>query len=348
MRTDSILISPDILQLIASIDEFKGAWKALGNIAPEQLTSLRRVATIESIGSSTRIEGSKLSDREIEKLLSNVAIQKLENRDEQEVAGYAAVMDIIFQHYNEIPLSENYICQLHKELLKFSEKDERHRGIYKSQSNQIEAFDQAGNSLGVIFVTASAFETPFRMKNLVEWTNASIVEKKLHPLLICAIFIVEFLAIHPFQDGNGRLSRILTTYLLINAGYIYVPYSSLEAIIENSKDAYYLALRNTQITLQEEKPDWQPWLLFFLQALDQQKKKLELKISQEKLLMAKLPQLSLSILSIIKSRGHSSIAELVTLTEANRNTLKKHLENLVKSNHISKIGQGKNTSYILN
>ena len=348
MRTESLLITPDILQLIASIDEFKGAWKALGNIAPEQLTSLRRVATIESIGSSTRIEGSNLSDREIEKLLSNVAIQKLENRDEQEVAGYAAVMDIIFQHYNEIPLSENYICQLHKELLKFSEKDERHRGIYKSQSNQIEAFDQSGNSLGVIFVTASAFETPFRMKNLVEWTNASIAEKKLHPLLICAIFIVEFLAIHPFQDGNGRLSRILTTYLLMNAGYIYVPYSSLEAVIENSKDAYYLALRNTQITLQEEEPNWQPWLLFFLQALDQQKKKLELKISQEKLLMAKLPQLSLSILSIIKSRGHSSIAELVTLTEANRNTLKKHLENLVKSNHISKVGQGKNTTYILN
>ncbi|MNG85704.1 Adenosine monophosphate-protein transferase SoFic [compost metagenome] len=347
MKTESLLISQDILKLIASIDEFKGAWKALGNIAPEQLTSLRRVATIESIGSSTRIEGSKLSDREIEKLLSNVAIQKLENKDEQEVAGYAAAMDIIFQHYKEIPLSENYICQLHKELLKFSEKDERHRGIYKSQSNQIEAFDQSGNSLGVIFVTASAFETPFRMKNLVEWTNASIAEEKFHPLLICAIFVVEFLAIHPFQDGNGRLSRILTTYLLMNAGYVYVPYSSLEAVIENSKDAYYLALRNTQITLQEEKPDWQPWLLFFLQALDQQMKKLELKISQEKLLMAKLPQLSLSILSIIKSRGHSSIAELVTLTEANRNTLKKHLENLVKSNHISKVGQGKNTTYIL-
>ncbi|MNK62649.1 Adenosine monophosphate-protein transferase SoFic [compost metagenome] len=347
MKTESLLISQDILKLIASIDEFKGAWKALGNIAPEQLTSLRRVATIESIGSSTRIEGSKLSDREIEKLLSNVAIQKLENKDEQEVAGYAAAMDIIFQHYKEIPLSENYICQLHKELLKFSEKDERHRGIYKSQSNQIEAFDQSGNSLGVIFVTASAFETPFRMKNLVEWTNASIAEEKFHPLLICAIFVVEFLAIHPFQDGNGRLSRILTTYLLMNAGYVYVPYSSLEAVIENSKDAYYLALRNTQITLQEEKPDWQPWLLFFLQALDQQMKKLELKISQEKLLMAKLPQLSLSILSIIKSRGHSSIAELVTLTEANRNTLKKHLEHLVKSNHISKVGQGKNTTYIL-
>lgn len=347
MRTESLIISQDILQLIASIDEFKGAWKALGNIAPEQLTSLRRVATIESIGSSTRIEGSKLSDREIEKLLSNVAIQKLENRDEQEVAGYAAVMDIIFQHYKEIPLSENYICQLHKELLKFSEKDERHRGIYKSQSNQIEAFDQSGNSLGVIFVTASPFDTPFRMKNLVEWTNASIAEKKLHPLLICAIFVVEFLAIHPFQDGNGRLSRILTTYLLMNAGYVYVPYSSLEAVIENSKDAYYLALRNTQITLQEEKPNWQPWLLFFLQALDEQKKRLELKIAQEKLLMAKLPQLSLSILSIIKSRGHTSIAELVTLTEANRNTLKKHLEHLVKSNHISKVGQGKNTTYIL-
>lgn len=345
VNTESIQITSPILSLIAEIDEFKGAWKALGQLAPEQLRALKRVATIESIGSSTRIEGSKLSDQEVEALLRNLEIQKFSSRDEQEVAGYAEVMDTVFQHYAEIPLTENYIKQLHRDLLQYSEKDQRHRGEYKKHTNHVEAFDAEGKSLGIVFETASPFDTAFRMEELVAWANEAINKKKLHPLLITSVFIVVFLAIHPFQDGNGRLSRVLTTYLLLSFGYAYVPYSSLESVVENNKEDYYLSLRKTQGTLKEENPDWQPWIIFFLKALQQQKIKLGIKVEREKLLLGQLPELSLKILELVKSRGRLTISDVVVLTNANRNTVKKHLENLVETNQLVKHGKGKGTWY---
>ncbi|MBX2921797.1 MAG: Fic family protein [Chitinophagaceae bacterium] len=345
MKIDSLHITPQILSFISEIDEFKGAWRALGQLAPEQLTSLKRVATIESIGSSTRIEGSKLTDKEVEALLSNLSTKKFSSRDEQEIAGYSDVMNLIFQNYEHIPLSESYVQQLHKELLEYSEKDSWHKGYYKKSPNHVEAFSPEGKSLGIVFETATPFETPLRMEELLEWSNQAFAEKKLHPLLIIAVFIVELLAIHPFQDGNGRLSRVLTTYLLLKHGYAYVPYSSLEAVIEQSKEGYYLALRKTQGTLQTDTPDWQPWIVFFLKALQHQKKRLEVKLEKEKLLMTTLPELSIEILELIKSRGRITIGEIVTLTNANRNTVKKHLESLVQNNYLQKNGTGKGTWY---
>ncbi len=253
-----------MLNLIAEIDEFKGSWKALGTLAPERLAALRKVATIESIGSSTRIEGARLTDRQIETLLSNLEQKSFTTRDEQEVAGYADVMQLLFDSWEMISISENYIKQLHSLLLQYSYKDERHRGKYKIMDNHIEAFDPEGNSLGILFTTASPFETPILTEELVYWTRNSLVERQLHPLLIIGIFVVRFLAIHPFQDGTGRLSRVLTTLLLLKSGYTYVPFSSLETVIEDNKDSYYLALRRTQQSLKIEKPDWNAWLLFFL------------------------------------------------------------------------------------
>lgn len=273
-----------MLNLIAEIDEFKGAWKALSQLQPEQLSALKRVATIESVGSSTRIEGSTLSDREVEALLSNLAIEKFETRDQQEVAGYSGVMNIIFENFNQIPLSENYILQLHRDLLRYSEKDEWHRGQFKKSPNYVEAFSPEGKSLGIIFETATPFETPHRMNELVAWVERAFEEKEIHVLLIVSVFVVVFLAIHPFQDGNGRLSRVLTTYLLLRAGYAYVPYSSLEAVVEQNKEGYYRALRQTQATLKSNTINWQPWFLFFLKALQQQKQKLASKLENEKLL----------------------------------------------------------------
>jgi len=293
---ETLKITTEILSLIAELDEFKGAWKALGQLAPEQLNSLKHVATIESIGSSTRIEGSRLSDREVELLLSNLSINKFSTRDEQEVAGYAEVMNLIFQNHENIPFTENYVQQLHNELLKYSEKDYWNRGNYKKSPNHVEAFSPDGKSLGEVIETATTFDTPFRIAASMDWTTQSYKEKKLHPILITAIFIVEFLAIHPFQDGNGRLSRVLTTYLLLKFGYLYVPYCSLEAVVEQSKDSYYLTLRQSQGTLKTENPNWQPWVLFFLQVLQQQKNRLEKKIEKEKLLLTKLPELSIEIL----------------------------------------------------
>lgn len=345
VKTDSLSITPEILSLIAELDEFKGAWKALGRLAPERLSALRRMATIESVGSSTRIEGSRLSDKEVERLLSNIEIRKFETRDAQEVAGYAEVMETVFANWEAIAITENHIKQLHRDLLVHSAKDERHRGAYKTSPNNVSAFDEDGNEIGVIFATASPFDTPGQMRDLVEWANEALDEKQLHPLLVISIFVVVFLAIHPFQDGNGRLSRVLTTLLLLRSGYAYVPYASLESVIEQTKEAYYLALRHAQGTIRSDAPEWSPWLLYFLRALKQQKERLQKKIERERILVDALPPLSLDILELAKEHGRLTNGQIVKLTGANRNTVKKHLHALVSANHLTQHGTGKGTWY---
>lgn len=345
ISVETLNIIPEFLALIAQIDEFKGAWKALGTLAPERLSALRRIATIESIGSSTRIEGSRLSDSEVEKLLSNLSVHSFASRDEQEVAGYAETMEQIFQSWEHIPLTENFVRQLHRDLLRHSDKDERHRGNYKTSPNNVVAFDAQGQQIGVVFETASPFDTPQLMAELIDWTNAALETKRLHPLLVIGIFTVTFLAIHPFQDGNGRLSRILTTLLLLRSGYAYTPYSSLESVIENSKEGYYLALRQTQTTIRTDVPNWQPWLLFFLRALHQQMKRLEKKVEQEHIVLAALPELSLQILEYARDHGRVTVKDMVILTGTSRNTLKEHFRKLVENRQLTMQGKGRGVWY---
>ncbi|MGE0330795.1 MAG: Fic family protein [Ramlibacter sp.] len=343
----TLQITPDVLNLIAHIDEFKGAWRALGSLAPDRLTALRRVATIESIGSSTRIEGSKLTDREVEQLLSNLAIQTFDTRDEQEVAGYAELMDLVFSAWSDIPFNENHIKQLHQTLLRHSDKDTWHRGQYKTNANSVAAFDENGVQIGIVFETATPFDTPRLMTELITWVNDERVKAQLHPLLIVAIFVVVFLEIHPFQDGNGRLSRVLTTLLLLQAGYAYVPYSSLESVIELNKESYYLALRQTQGTIRTDAPDWQPWLQFFLRSLAEQVRRLQKKVDREKIVLATLPELSLQIVEFAREHGRITIGEAIKLTGASRNTLKQHFRNLVANGQLNLHGSGRGVWYDL-
>lgn len=347
IKLESIHISPEFLNLIGEIDEFRGSWQVLQHLSPERLASLRKVATIESVGSSTRIEGAKLSDKEVEELLSRLEAKLFQSRDEEEVAGYADVMEQVFQHYDMIPFTENYIKQLHEMLLQFSSKDTRHRGQYKKFSNNVEAFDHTGKSLGIVFETVTPFDTPKLMEQLINWAQQTLNDKTLHPLLTIAIFVVWFLAIHPFQDGNGRLSRVLTTLLLLKTGYTYVPYSSLENIIEANKENYYLALRHTQTSFKKESPDWNPWVKFFLHALKKQKDQLAQKIARETILTQRLNPLAVQIVDLIKSHGQLSIGELQTLTHANRNTLKVQLRELVKNGHLQLCGGGRRTWYVI-
>ncbi len=345
INTASLLITPRVLSLIAEIDEFKGAWRALGTLAPDRLSALRRVATIESIGSSTRIEGSRLSDNDVERLLSNVDVRPFATRDEQEVAGYAEVMEAVFASFDAIAPTENHIRQLHRDLLSHSGKDARHRGSYKTSTNHVSAFDAEGKEIGVVFETASPMDTPRLMAELVEWLNEALDDKQLHPLLSIAIFIVVFLEIHPFQDGNGRLSRVLTTLLLLRSGYAYVPYASLESVIEASKEDYYLGLRRTQGTIRSDAPAWEPWIVYFLQSLRQQKARLEAKIARERLMIERLPELAAQILDLANAHGRITNSQIVEVTRANRNTVKKHLQRLVSANHLVQHGSGKATWY---
>lgn len=345
--TPTLTITPEMLTLIAELDEFKGTWRAISTLAPERLAALRKVATIESIGSSTRIEGARLTDREVEALLSRLELHSFRSRDEEEVAGYAEAMERIFLSFDSIPLTENYIQQLHGILLRYSSKDEHHRGRYKTLSNNVEAFGPNGESLGVIFETASPFDTPLKMQELVTWTQSALADNVLHPLLVISIFVVVFLAFHPFQDGNGRLSRILTTLLLLKAGYAYVPFSSLESIIEQHKESYYLGLRQTQSTLQQKSPDWEPWVVFFLRALQQQKRRLSEKVDQGRLMLSTMSELAEKIVELARANGRISVADIVRTTGANRSTVKLRLSVLVRDGVLSRHGQGRTTWYVL-
>ena len=280
-------------------------------------------------------------------MLSKLKTKSFTTRDEQEVAGYIDVMDMIFEAHELIAITENHIKQLHGVLLKYSTKDEHHRGKYKQVDNHVEAFGPDGKSLGVVFETTTPFETPAWMKELVEWYNHSTNTETQHPLILIAIFIVTFLAIHPFKDGNGRLSRVLTTLLLLRAGYSYVPYSSMESVIEANKDSYYISLRRTQQTIRTDVQNWEPWLTFFLKTMQKQKDNLLIKVKEEQALKSSLPALSRQILELAKTRGEISVREIEENTGANRNTIKAHLKKLTEQNYLAQLGKGRGVRYII-
>jgi Fic family protein len=316
------------------------------SLSPEKLTSLRKVATIESIGSSTRIEGSKLTDRQVEDLLGRLHITEFKTRDEQEVAGYAYVMDQVFDAFEQISVTENMIGQLHQDLLRYSTKDERHRGHYKTLPNHVSAFDADGKEIGIVFQTTSPFDTPREMESLVAWFIKADRERSLHPLLLIGSFIVVFLAIHPFQDGNGRLSRVLTTLMLLRAGYGHVPFSSLESIIEASKEGYYRALRRTQTTLASKKPDWEAWLVFFLRSLVKQKDALAKKIAIEDTQATDLHPLAKKIVALLPDHETLTLSQIVKLTQGKPSTVKLRLKELIEKGYLVPKGQGRGAHYV--
>jgi len=345
MTDYQVTITNDILNIISELDEFKGRWQAINTLSLDRLSLLKKSATIESIASSTRIEGVKLTDEQVETLLSKVKRKSFKSRDEEEVVDYSDAMYLILDSFEDLKISENHIKQLHAILLKHSSKDIRHRGEYKELDNHVVAIDAKGKEIGIVFKTATPFETPIKMTDLVEWTNKAIELRSTHPLIITGIFIVIFLAIHPFQDGNGRLSRILTNLLLLKLGYSYIQYSSLESIIEHNKDLYYKNLRDCQITLDSKKPKFENWILFFLKSLKKQKDNLEKKVKAEKILQENFDDLHLEILKILKSHKRLSVGDIQRLTEKNRSTLKVKLRDLVEMKKIKTFGKGRGVVY---
>jgi Fic family protein len=253
-------------------------------------------------------------------------------------------MDAVFDVHAEIPLTENYIKQLHAMLLRHSTKDERHRGEYKKLPNNVESLGADGKSVGVIFQTASPFDTPFKMQELVAWTRETMTDRAWHPLIVVGLFVVVFLEIHPFQDGNGRLSRVLTTLLLLQAGYGYAAYSSLESVIEANKESYYLGLRRTQGTLTRNDPDFEPWLLFFLRSLKKQRDRLAEKIAREPVAEGLHPD-AIKILEDVRRSGRITTGDAEKLTGAPRPTVKTRLGELVKRGLLVRRGQGRGSWY---
>lgn len=261
-----------IQRLLTDIDELKGRWIAGVKLSPQILNKLKRSVVITSTGSSTRIEGAELSDEQIEKLFKGLKIKKLATRDEQEVVGYKELLENIFDSWEKINFSESTIKHFHKELLKYSEKDKKHLGNYKFGTNRVEALDANGKVVGIVFEPTPPHLTPKEMSELIEWTQGAFKENLIHPLLVIGNFVLEFLAIHPFQDGNGRTSRVLTNFLMLKSGYEYTPYVSHEKFVEDNKSDYYLALRKSQGNYKKRQSDIVPWMIFFLTIILKQAK----------------------------------------------------------------------------
>lgn len=344
---NDIHITPDMLKKISEIDSFKVTWNGgLVRLRPEQLKSMRRIATIESVGSSNRIEGNQMSDAQIETLFRNIDKTSFKSRDEEEVAGYADLINTIFDDFATIPLNENYIKQLHKILLRYSGKDVRHRGEYKKDSNRVAAFDANGNEIGSIFETATPFDTPRLMTELVDWARRNLADGYLHPIIVIGVFIVHFLAIHPFTDGNGRMSRALTVLLMLQHGYSYMPYASMESIIEASKSSYYLALRGTQKGIWTDNVDYEPWLTFFVNSLFKQKQHLESKIAMAMAANdAKLSATATAILDLFETQPRWTAADIARTLDKNLETVKKSVQSLVKRGILKKLGSTKSAWY---
>jgi len=259
-----------VYALLSRIDAVKQSWKITGNLKPQIIQRLTQSVIITSTGASNRIEGNQLTDEEVEKLYKNLRIQKLKTRDQQEVGGYLESMEFVFSNFAELKISESMMLHLHGQMLRFSSKDERHRGGYKFGSNRVEAKDQSGNVLGIIFDPTPPHLVAKEMQDLVSWYQWAGEEGKKHPLILIANFIFEYLAIHPFQDGNGRTSRLLTNLMLLQEGFQFTSLVSHEKLIEQRKADYYLALNQTQKSWKTDREDITPWLLFFLNIVHQQ------------------------------------------------------------------------------
>ena len=334
-----------ISQQLSVIDSFKGNWKAIESQQSKYLNDLRKIATIESIGSSTRIEGATLNNEEVGKLLKSVKITKMQSRDEQEVVGYYEALETILENYADIDIEERYIHQLHSILLKYSDKDQRHKGQYKNLSNQVVA-NYPNGTQRTIFRTTEPHLAAAEMQGLIAWANERIVKKDLHPLMITAAFIYEFLSIHPYQDGNGRLSRLLTSLLLMKLDYKFIQYVSFENVIETKKEGYYRALIEGQKNRYREKEQIDSWIQFFLESLIVLTQRLEAKYETYSKLKTVLNERQQIVLEYIKEHKTAQVGGLGNqLKVYSRNTLKKDLAYLVKEGLLLKTGEGRGVRY---
>lgn len=333
-----------IVSKIAKIDELKGQWITGARLSPQVLGRLKKSVLITSTGASTRIEGSRLSDEDIEKLMRGINIQKFTNRDKQEAQGYYELLENIFNSWKNLKFNENLIKHFHQELLRYADKDEKHRGDYKKGENKVHMVDEAEKSVGILFDTVPAYLTPGQMRDLVEWAQKTLEKNKYHPLLVIGNFLVEFLKIHPFSDGNGRLSRVLTNLLLLQAGYLYIPYVSHEKLVEDNKPDYYIALRRSQKSIGTEKENIADWLDFFLDIiLKQSQMAVELlsKENIEKILSEK----QLIVWQYIGKVKEAGTGDIVKNTKIIRPTVKQTLDVLLRLKKIERIGLGRSARY---
>ncbi|MDO8492283.1 MAG: Fic family protein [bacterium] len=335
---------PQVVAMLAAIDETRGVFRVGLRMTPQAIIGLRKSVLITSAGASTRIEGSKLSDEDVKKIMQGLSMQKFADRDSQEVQGYLETLKNVFENHKDLPLREGVIMSLHKELLKYSNKDDLHRGQYKHKENVVGVLNSEGNVAQIMFETTPAHFTSKEMTELVDWTREALEKERFHPLLIIANFIVEFLKIHPFEDGNGRLSRVLTNLLLLQSGYPFVEYISHEQIVEQRKDQYYFALRSSQITFKTNRETISPWLNFFLSVVKAQATK-SLVLIEEDNHADTLSSKQNEVLEYLSNVNEAAPAEIAMRTGILLPTVRKALLQLVKRGLVKRMGRGRATRY---
>lgn len=336
-------LSPDwkLIQAISSLDRFDASWAALEKREGKALKQLKSIATVRSVGASTRIEGSAMSDEEVKALIEKLAISKLEDRDSQEVAGYFEALDLVSEVFPDMEISEGTIKNLHNLMLKHSQKDEWHRGNYKQHSNAVEAIRPDGSKQVIFETTPPGLATEEAMRALVDWWHK---DSETHPIVKCALFCYDFVSIHPFQDGNGRLSRLIATLVLLKNGYNWIQYVSFEHEIENRKSEYYQQLMESQ--RQRPGEDVYNWVLFFVDCLNNIGGQLMAKLTTQGT-VASLGPKEKSIYLFIENHPGSRSGDISEKLSIGLPTVKKILTALVQQKLIIKHGAGAGTNYSL-
>lgn len=336
---------PHIVALVAEIDGIRGEFKSGLRMTPQAITNLKKSTLITSAGASTRIEGAKLNDEEVEKVMRGLAVSKFADRDTQEVQGYLETLQNVFDSFQTLPLRESVITSLHNQLLKYSNKDDTHRGGYKKKENTVGVLGPDGNVARIMFETTPAYLTPKEMQELVDWTSDAFEKNRFHPLLIIANFIVEFLKIHPFEDGNGRLSRVITNLLLLRSGYQFIQYVSHEQIVERRKDEYYIALRKSQETFKTDHDTIAPWLNFFLSVVKEQATKALSYLEEEKIEDTFSPK-QFEVWKYLSSVGEAAPGDISKATDIVPVTVSQALDRLIELGKVKRIGRGRGTRYV--
>lgn len=334
-------ISWKTINILSEIDRFDASWSIIKRREGASLLQLRTMATIKSVGASTRIEGSQMTDKEVQTFLEKLNISSLEDRDSQEVAGYFSTLEVIIENHDQLSISEYNIKSLHNSLMRYSEKDKWHKGNYKQHSNAVEANFPDGSRQIIFQTTPPGYQTEDQMRSLVKWYQN---EKEVHPLVKTSILAYEFLSIHPFQDGNGRLSRLLTTLSLIQQGYDWVQYVSFEHEIENSKKDYYKNLRHCQALRPGE--DITEWIIYFLNSLLSVKYKLSDKIERSSV-NSKMSPREKSIYEFISNNPGCKSGLIADKLSIPNPTVKRLLTSLVNRNIIEKFGKGAGVNYTI-
>ena len=350
-------VTPEIVRLVGQIDTFKGAWPAIERaIAPDQLNALRQTAFIESVGAGTRLDGLLLSDKDVSRLMATRPAWSFRTSGERKAAGYAEAWEASVRTSVPEPFTEDFIRQRHRDLFKYG-KSPHPLGEYKRAPHMLTGFDPEDDTPAEPIRTATPKETPKRMREIVGWINQNFNNPQFHPLLTIPVFVATFLAINPFDDGNGRLSRLLTLVLLRRAGYGYMSYSSLDRAVEQERDKYVREIRGALVSLDRSKtPNYKPWTVFLLRALETQARNLHQLAApkagseaeqehQERL--RELPELSARIVTFINAHGRGDMGGLILDTGVSRNTLKVHLRKLLAKGVIVKHGEGRGVWYTL-